>query len=79
MVTMDEAPSAPADPAGTPRQHCPLCVMAFFAGFSPAPQAPVFVFSTVTPIRDAHCAQHTHSVGIALPFGRAPPRSFLAA
>ena len=79
MMTMDEAPSAPADPAGKPRQHCPLCVMAFFAGFTPAPQAPVFVFSTVTPLHDAHFVQHTQSVGIGLPFGRAPPASFLAA
>jgi hypothetical protein len=79
MVTMDEAPSTPAEPGGQPRQHCPLCVMAFFCGFTPAPQPPVFVFSTVTPLRDVHCAQHTHCVATALPFGRAPPASFLAA
>jgi hypothetical protein len=70
---MDEAPSAPSAPGGKPGQHCPLCIMAFYCGFSPPPQAPVFTYSTVTLLRDAHYAQHTHSVETAIPFGRAPP------
>jgi hypothetical protein len=78
MVTMDEAPSAPAGPDGKPRQHCPLCVMAFYCGFAQAPSAPAFVFSSVIVLRDVHCAQHTHGVETALPFGRAPPLSLLA-
>jgi hypothetical protein len=78
MVAMDEAPSVPAGPDRMPRQHCPLCIMAFYCGFAQAPNAPVFMFSTVIVLRDVHCAQHTHSVEIALPFGRAPPSSSLA-
>jgi hypothetical protein len=78
MVPMDEAPTMPAGPDGKPKQHCPLCIMAFYCGFSTAPQAPPFTYSTVTVIAEVPCVQHTQDVGVALPFGRAPPAFSLA-
>jgi hypothetical protein len=75
MVPMDEAPSAPAAPGEAPKQHCPLCIMAFYCGFSEPPRAPDFAFSTALVVRDVVAVTHTHGVEVALPFGRAPPRS----
>jgi hypothetical protein len=78
MVPMDEAPSAPAAPGTPQKQHCPLCIMAFYCGFSQPPRAPDFPFSTALVVRDVVAVAHTHSVEVALPFGRAPPVSSLA-
>jgi len=76
MVPADEAPQGPMAP-GDPKQHCPLCVMAFYAGFAQPPQVPCSTFSVVVVLRDVHYTQHLHDVEVALPFGRAPPHSIL--
>ena len=75
MVPMDEAPSAPSAPGAPAKQHCPLCIMAFYCGFSEPPQAPVFSFPTALVVRDVVAVAHTQAVEVSLPFGRAPPRS----
>lgn len=72
MVPMDEAPQ-PAAPSGERKQHCPLCIMAFFGAFSAPPMAPPFALCGVTVLADVHCAPRPHGVEVALPFGRAPP------
>jgi Protein of unknown function (DUF2946) len=76
MVSMDVAPQGPSVP-GVPKQHCPLCVMAFYCSFSEPPKPPPFGYSTVTVLREVPRIQHTHRVEVAIPFGRAPPVSSL--
>ena len=56
-----------------PKQHCPLCVMAFFAGKSmpvvalPPPQLAGIAAS------QPHCAALPSGIEVALPQSRAPP------
>lgn len=73
MVPMDEAPQQPGAPQGERRLHCPLCIMAFYAGFFAPPAAPPFQFSIITVVADDYCAPKPHGLEVALPFGRAPP------
>lgn len=75
MVAMDEAPAqdsgSPAHPP--PRFHCPLCVMAFYAGFAPQVHVEPPVFRCMATFGDAHCAATPDDVSLALPQSRAPP------
>ena len=62
---------APA-PAKVPKQHCPLCVMAFFAGTSlpvVAPPPPLAAVAAGEP----HCAPLPSGVETDFPQSRAPP------
>lgn len=77
MVPMDDVPQAPAPP-GERKEHCPLCIMAFYGAFGAPLHAPAFFFSCFSVALDTHCAPRPHGVEVALPFGRAPPASPLA-
>jgi len=60
-------------PAKFPKQHCPLCIMAFYTGTSveltapPAPQVGTLV------VRDSYCAPLPPGVDTPFPPSRAPP------
>ena len=75
MVAMDEAPAqdsgAPAHPQA--RFHCPLCVMAFYAGFAPTLEVIAPVFRCIVAFDDAHCAATPDDFSLTLPQSRAPP------
>ena len=75
MVAMDEAPTPePGSPAHSPpRFHCPLCVMAFYAGFAPQLHVEPPVFRCRVEFGDAHCAPTPDDFSLALPESRAPP------
>jgi hypothetical protein len=73
MPAAPEAPAAPGhhhDGSGT---HCPLCIMAFYGAFHPAPQPTPFTFSTGFVTLEAHCAPIPFGVETRLPESRAPP------
>ena len=76
MVAMDEAPVQDSGPPAhhpQPRFHCPLCVMAFYAGFAPRVHVVPPVFRCVVAFGDAHCAPTPDDFSLALPRSRAPP------
>lgn len=60
-------------PAQEGKQHCPLCIMAFFGAFSPPPSVPPLEFSVGSVSLDAYCSPLTADVAVHLPQGRAPP------
>jgi hypothetical protein len=70
-------PSQSREDGGSPhkesRQHCPLCIMAFFAGTSMPVVAPAPPQLAGTAAREAHCAPMPSGVEIQLPQSRAPP------
>lgn len=74
QVGADEAPAGgmPAVPE-SPRQHCPLCIMAFFA----MPSAPALVAADrVAPVdlaADFRSATQPADLSARLPESRAPP------
>ena len=75
-----EMPAADRKPAGdsAPKQHCPLCLMAFLAAFSPPVIAPQ------PPRADAGAASNTYwaplpsGIEVQLPQGRAPPSTLVS-
>jgi hypothetical protein len=69
---MQVDPSAPPQDGG--KVHCPLCIMAFYGAFAPAPKPPPALFGVATAVTDTHCAPLTADVAIQLPQSRAPPR-----
>jgi hypothetical protein len=73
-VGLDELPSQPGMPSHPqPKFHCPLCIMAFYGGFS-APAVPTPPsFHCRVHVRDAYCAPKPAAVAFLLPQGRAPP------
>jgi len=75
MVAMDEAPAQDAGSHGHPqaRFHCPLCVMAFYAGFAPQVHVVPPVFRCIVAFGDAHCAPTPDDLSLALPQSRGPP------
>jgi hypothetical protein len=72
-VGMTEMPMQDGAPQGGAKIHCPLCVMAFYAGFNPPLTAPPASWSTCSVSRDAHCAPGPCGVEVPLPESRAPP------
>jgi hypothetical protein len=75
MVGMGETPVQEGAPAGEVKLHCPLCVMAFYAGFNPSLTAPPAFWSSCGMALDAHCAPVPAGVEVHLPQSRAPPSS----
>jgi len=63
---------APA-PAKVPKQHCPLCVMAFFAGTSMPVVAPAPPHVAGIAASEPHCAALPSGIETPLPPSRAPP------
>jgi len=55
------------------KQHCPLCIMAFFAGTSVPDLAPAPPQLAGFAARDVHCAAMPSGVETHLPQSRAPP------
>ena len=72
QVSPDQAPMQPAD-NGERKQHCPLCIMAFFVAFTPpaevAAPAPIRA-GTADP---TYCAPKPFGVDTVHPAGQAPP------
>jgi hypothetical protein len=66
QVSPDEAPAQG-------KQHCPLCIMAFFGAFSAPVSVPPLEFSVGSVSLEAWCSPLTADVAIHLPHGRAPP------
>ncbi len=73
QVPMGEMPDRPGAPASQAKVHCPLCIMAFYAGFSPAVVPPPFFFSSCIVTLDAYCAPLPSGTDVRLPQSRAPP------
>lgn len=76
QVAPDEMPmqeAAPGVPAA-PKQHCPLCIMAFYAGFAPAAEVAPPQFFTTAPHRDAVSVPAPQRFAQYVPPSRAPPR-----
>jgi hypothetical protein len=73
QVPMDGMPDQTGAPEGSPKVHCPLCIMAFYAGFSPAIAVPPFFFSSCSVTLDAYCAPLPSGTDVRLPQSRAPP------
>ena len=72
QVTPGEMPMRPTAP-GEPVQHCPLCIMAFYGGFTVPPQPAASIFFVVSPIQDAYFASLASPAPKLLPPSRAPP------
>jgi hypothetical protein len=73
-VAPDQPAQGPGDPSHpAPRFHCPLCIMAVYAGFSAPPQVTPPAFRCRMEVRDVYCAPAPGGVSIQLPQGRAPP------
>lgn len=75
---MQVDPSAPTDESGSPpakfpKQHCPLCVMAFFAGTSMPVVAPPPPQVAGVAAAEPHCAALPSGVETHFPPSRAPP------
>ena len=72
QVNPAEAPVQPGAPKER-KQHCPLCVMAFYGAFA----APVLAPPQTRPARDvslgAYCAPLPAGIAVRLPPSRAPP------
>ncbi|MGZ5113874.1 MAG: DUF2946 family protein [Usitatibacter sp.] len=60
-------------PAQEGKQHCPLCIMAFYGAFSPSVSIPPLQFSVGSVSLDAYCTPLAADVAVHLPQGRAPP------
>lgn len=75
QVAMGEMPDQPGAPEGEPKFHCPLCVMAFYGAFNPAPMVPPFMFSTGSVTLDTYCSPLPAGLEVQLPQSRAPPAS----
>jgi hypothetical protein len=75
MAVAMDAPveGEPGAPHPPPRFHCPLCIMAVYAGFAPRLHVEPPVFRCVVAFGDAHCAATPDDVSLALPPSRAPP------
>jgi hypothetical protein len=74
-VAMDEPVQQPG-PAGHHPQtqfHCPLCIMAFYAGFEPPPVPKPASFDCRVVVADAYCAGVPADISLHLPHSRAPP------
>lgn len=67
QVGLEEAPAQQG------KQHCPLCIMAFYAALPPTLHAPVFFFAGCSVELETYCAPRPHSVRIHIPQSRAPP------
>lgn len=81
MPAREEMPAPPLNPGdhhGSGGTHCPLCIMAFYGAFYPAPEPPPFTFSTGFVTLEAHCAPIPFGVEIHLPESRAPPSTVQA-
>lgn len=84
QVSPEMAPMEPMEPQGAPapghhkqaQQHCPLCVMAFLAAFSPPVSAPASPHLADGALATAYWAPLPAGIEVQLPQGRAPP-SFL--
>jgi hypothetical protein len=70
-------PAAPGQPPER-KTHCPLCVMVFFAAFAPEVAVPSYQVGVVERTLDSGAPQLLHRLAVALPQGRAPPRSLPA-
>ena len=75
MPMGDEQEPATPVPA---RSHCPLCVLVFFAAFSPTLAAPPFTPFTLGTVEPAAPAPLQRRFAVHLPESRAPP-PFVAA
>jgi hypothetical protein len=75
QVTPDMAPADADSPGPTKRskQHCPLCVMAFLAAFSPPVVAPAPPHLHRDTAQGPYWATLRAGVEIQLPQSRAPP------
>lgn len=68
--------TGPEDSRGMPKgpkQHCPLCVMAFYAGTSMPVLAPPPPQLAGIAAREPYCASLPCGIETPLPQGRAPP------
>jgi hypothetical protein len=73
QVPMGEMPNQPGAPEGTVKVHCPLCIVAFYGGFTAPLLAPSFLFSSSSVALDAYCAPLPSGTEVRLPQSRAPP------
>jgi len=73
QVDPDVAPADPAPAKGEAKQHCPLCVMAFYTGTSAPVVAPTPPESPTDRAREPHCAPVPGGTQTSLPQSRAPP------
>jgi hypothetical protein len=55
------------------KQHCPLCIMAFFAGTAIPVMAPTPPQLGGIPAREVHCAPMPSGIETPLPPSRGPP------
>ena len=67
QVGLGEAPTQQG------KQHCPLCIMAFYAALPPTLHAPAFFFAGCSVELETYCAPRPPGVRIHLPQSRAPP------
>ena len=83
MAGMQVAPDSmpmpgPGDREAPPRQHCPLCVMVFFAAFAPSIAPPKFVGGVLARVEAVPPAPLARRFLVVLPGSRAPPRALVA-
>ena len=67
------APLASPDAPAEPRQHCPLCIMAFLAAFAPLPSVADGPFTRLADDRPEALPAPAFDVSLQLPPSRAPP------
>ena len=78
QVDMGEAPVQSDAPAGEPKFHCPLCVIAFYGAFGPALTVPPLTVWTASVAADIYSSPLRAGLEVQLPQSRAPPASLPA-
>ena len=73
MVDPSVSPEEPGSPPKERKQHCPLCIMAFYAGTAMPVIAPAPAQLEGIAAREPHCAPLPAGIEIHLPQSRAPP------
>jgi hypothetical protein len=72
------APGTPASRPGESKQHCPLCIMAFYGSAPPSPVVSPLAYSTLSVPLSRYEAPRPHDAQAYTPLSRAPPAAFAA-
>src|SRR5437868_8142819 len=73
QVDPSVSPEQPGAPGKNAKQHCPLCIMAFYTGTSAPLLAPPASQVATLVVRESYCAPVPADVDTPFPQSRAPP------